>query len=81
MHLLTTDYFLFVHADFRDDIPTFSISEKNHEDINLQQVKFSQLVYDRMNLCSSNNICIYDNIYQQIFDPLQNVSCKFRELI
>lgn len=64
------------------------LSQKNHEDINLftgaglSEVLLTESVYDRTSLCVHPiTSVIYDNIYQQTFDPPQNLSCKFRELI
>lgn len=73
----------------RDSIPTFPIAKKNHEDINLQarEAGFSE-VSQTESVCDMTSLCvhpitsaIHDNIYQQTFDPPQNLSCKFRELI
>lgn len=75
----------------RESIPTFSITKKKkkksrrHQSAvtgaGLSEVSQIESVYDRTSLCvPAITSVIHDNIYQQTFDPPQNLPCKFREL-
>lgn len=65
--------------------PWFYITKKRQSLGQLMATFHTDCVYDRRSLClwekASITSVIYDNIYQEAFDPPQNLSCKFRELI
>lgn len=62
--------------------------KENHKDIIFQSQEQVLVKFHRQSGCDRTSLSvhpltsvIYDNIYQQTFDPLPNLSCKFRELI
>ena len=74
-----------------DSRTTFSIAKKKKKSwrhqspvagAGLSEVSQTESAYDRTSLrVHPKTSVIYDNIYQQTFDPPQNLSCKFWELI